>query len=134
MQLDTIARVEGLIRMTQPTSGDDVYSHDPAARILSSYRKEAVPLPDDVGEARDFTTLGCEACRLLAGGRRPDVAGPSGGEAESDRPWFQSVQRSHIGKYVGFIELLRSRHTIRFGTWRREGLTPSLCGRRSGKR
>ena len=28
------------------------------------------------------------------------------------------------GKYVGFIELLRSRHLARFGTWRREEITP----------
>ena len=56
--------------------GRDVYSDDPAGRTLASYRAEAVSLPDDVGEARDFTTFGCEGC--------PDVAGPSGLKADPD--------------------------------------------------
>ena len=75
MQMDTIARVEGLIQMVQPTPSDDVvhdfkecfkllligrdvYSHDPAGRTLASHRKKAVSLPDDAGEAPNFTTFG----------------------------------------------------------------------------
>ena len=70
---DTIARVEGLIKMAQPTPSDDVvhdfqecfkmllngrdvYSHDLAGRTLASYYKDAVSLPDSAGEARNFTT------------------------------------------------------------------------------
>ena len=31
-----------------------------------SHPTAEVSLPEDAGEARDFTTFGCEACRLLA--------------------------------------------------------------------
>ena len=58
-------------------NGRDVYSHDLAGRTLAFYRMKAVSLPDVVGDARDFTTFGCEACRLLAEEEGPDVAGPS---------------------------------------------------------
>ena len=88
MQMDTIARVEGLIEMVQPTPGDDVvhdlkecfkvlldgrdvHSHDPPVRTLASYRKEAVSLPDGAGEARDFTTFGW---RLAGSWRRRKVS------------------------------------------------------------
>ena len=66
--------------------GDALFFHDPAGRTLASHRREAVSLPDDAAEARDFTTFGCEAClqAVGGGGRCPDVAGPSGGKAESD--------------------------------------------------
>ena len=71
--MDTIARVDGLIHLTQPTPDDDVihdfreciklllnrravYSHDPVSRTLAPYRREAVSLPEGAGGARDFTT------------------------------------------------------------------------------
>ena len=48
-----------------------MYSHDPVGQTLATNRKEVV----DARDARDFTTFGCEACRLAVeeGGPRPRV-------------------------------------------------------------
>ena len=136
MKMDTIARVEGLIEMAQPTPGDDVvhdfkeclklllnnrdvYSQNPAGRTLASYRKEAVSLPDDAGEAQDFTTFGCEACRLLAEEEGVQMLrDPVEAKQNLIDPGFSlcsdPIFKQERGKYVGFIELLRSRHPCTF--------------------
>ena len=109
----------------------DVYSHDLAGRTL------AVSLPDGAGEARDFTTS--EACRLLA---EEDGVQMLRGTVEAKQnlidPGF-SLYRDPIfkrerGKYVGFIELPRTRHLKRFGTWRREGRTAFFVCKKWRKR
>ena len=130
--LNTIARVDGLINLTQPTPSDDVihdfrecfklllngrdvYSHDPAGRTLHpTARKRSRCL------TKDFTTFGCVACRF-AEETRQDLVDP-GCSLYSD-PLF----KREGGKYVGFVELLRSRHLVRFGTLAARRSNALLC-------
>ena len=95
----------------------------PNTRVLS---QGWVSLPDGAGEARDFTTS--EACRLLA---EEDGVQMLRGTVKAKQnlidPGFSlysdPIFKRERGKYVRFIELPRTRHLIRFGTWRREGRT-----------
>ena len=120
-------------------NGRDVYSHDLPGRTLASYRKAAVSLPEDAGEARDFTTFGSEACRLLAEEDGVQMLRcPVEAKQNLIDPGFSlysdPIFKRERGKYVRFIELPRTRHLKRFGTWRREGRTPFFVCKKWRKR
>ena len=115
-------------------NGRDVYSHDPARQTLAFHRKEAVSLSDDAGEARDFTTFGREACKILAEEEGVQMLrDPVDTKQNPTDPGFSlhsdPIFKRERGKYVGFV----SRHLVHFGTWRREGITPFFVWKKGRK-
>ena len=126
MQMDSIARVEGPSswRSRRPVTTSSSILRSAPSVLSRSCRPNIRILPQGSGlvarrRGRKLEISPLSAARLA--GFCPDVAGPSGGEAESDRP--RSGLHSERGKYVGFMKLLRSRHIVLFGTCLGEGIT-----------
>ena len=101
--------------------GGDVYSHDRAGRTFGSYSRKAVSLHNDAGEARYLTMFACDACRLAAEEEGVQMLrDPVETKHNLQDPGFclysDPIFKREHWNYVGFIELLRPRHLVRFKT------------------
>ena len=131
MRMDTIARVDGLISLKWPTPGDDVIQDLGVFLKLLPQTAETCTLMILPAGSRCWRCSRLHHLRhrgLQASRRAGDEEGvqtlrdPVEARQNLFDPGFgpnsdPTLEREQV-KYVGFIELLRSRNLVRFGTWR----------------